>query len=437
MQQKKVFASDAHLIRAVGLFALTAAIINIIVGGGIFRLPASISAQLGPAAPVAFLVGAIAIFPIMFCFAGAGSRVASTGGAYSYAETAYGPFYGFVTGAMLWICNLASSAGVAVALSEQIAHVFPAVGTPVGRALFLLLVYGILLAMNAFGVKLGARAIVALATLKLTPLILLSVIGMFFVDWSQINLFAVPSWAVLGTTMVSVMFAYSGAETALTPSGEVKDPARDVPRATMAAISLVVLLYVSIQIVAQGVLGPALPQSTAPLAATAGAIWTPGFTLLLIAASISMFAFLMGNLLGCSRIVYALGRDGYLPSPVARITEKYRVPLVALFVHAGIAWILAAWPSGGFTFLVTVSGGANCLVYLFVAIAAWKLERLDHREHGEPFRLPGGAVLLPLLSVVFMVAILGTLPAAEWTAIALALAGLVIVYAVLRATRKA
>ena len=77
---------DAALIRAVGSFALTAAVINVIVGGGIFRMPPALSAQVGAAAPLALLAGALAIIPIALCFAAVGSRVQVTGGPYSYLE---------------------------------------------------------------------------------------------------------------------------------------------------------------------------------------------------------------------------------------------------------------------------------------------------------------------------------------------------------------
>ena len=124
--------------------------------------------------------------------------------------------------------------------------------------------YAVLFALNAFGVKLGARAIVALAALKLTPLFLLAAIGIWFVDWSQVSFSIgdVPSWSALGASMALVMFAYSGMETALVPSGELRDPSRNVPRATVAAILLVVLLYLGLQIVGQGVLGAGLGRST-------------------------------------------------------------------------------------------------------------------------------------------------------------------------------
>ena len=426
---------DAALLRAIGTLALTAAVINSIVGGGIFRMPSALATQMGAAAPLALVAGALAIVPIALCFAAVGSRVQVTGGPYSYLAATFGPFAGFVGGALLWISNVASSAGVAAALSVQVANLVPALAPPLPRALLLTAVYGSLLALNAFGVRLGARAITTLAALKLTPLFLLAAAGIFLVDWSEVSFSIgdVPSWGALGASMVLVMFAYSGMETALIPSGEINDPARDVPRATMAAILLVVLLYLGLQIVGQGLLGRELAASGVPVADTAGALWGPGRALLLVTACVSMVGFLMGNLLGTARVVYALGRDRYLPRALGTVSAQHRVPLRALFVHAGLAWILAI--AGSFDTLALISGGAICLVYALVSLAAWRAQSLDLRERaGRPFDLPGGA-FIPAVSVMAMTSIVTTLTALEWTAIGIALAVLGVTYAFLRLRR--
>ncbi len=427
---------DAALLRAIGMLALTAAVVNSIVGGGIFRMPSALATQMGAAAPLALIAGAFAIIPVALCFAAVGSRVQVTGGPYSYLSATYGPFAGFAGGALMWISNVASSAGVAAALAVQVANLVPAFASPLLRALLLTAVYGGLFALNAFGVKLGARAITALAALKLTPLLLLVALGIFAVDWSLVS-FAideVPSWGALGASMVLVMFAYSGMETALIPSGEINDPARNVPRATFVAIALVVLLYLGLQIVGQGLLGADLAASGVPVADTAGSLWAPGRTLLLVTACISMAGFLMGNLLGTARLVFALGRDRYLPSALGTVSEKHRVPLRALALHAGLAWMLAI--AGSFDVLALISGGAICLVYALVSLAAWRAQSRDLRERGDrPFDLPGGA-LVPAISVVAMAAIVTTLTALEWAAIGIALGVLVVVYAFLRVRRR-
>ena len=246
-------------------------------------------------------------------------------------------------------------------------------------------------------------------------------------DWR-----AIPSWGALGSSLVLVVFAYAGMETALVPSGEVRDPARHVPRATMSAIVVVVLLYIGIQAACQGLLGPRLPHSTAPLADAGQVLWTPAHALLLATACVSMLGFLMGNLFSSSRLLFALGRDGFLPRALGVVDARHRVPMLALAAHAGIAVALAA--AGSFETLALISGGAICLVFAAVAAAAWRTQRMDLRGHGEPWVLPGGAVV-PVLAVLTMAAILATMSAREWLAIALSLTTLVVVYAVLAALR--
>lgn len=434
LRSRHAVNGEAALVRAVGGATLAASIVNIIVGAGIFMLPALLVTRMGAAAPSAFLAGAAAIVPIALCFAAIGSRAAATGGPYTYVGVTFGAFPGFLAGALMWICNVASSGGVAAALASQLAKAWPTFAEPGPRGAFIVGVYLLLFALNAFGVRLGARAIAVLATLKLTPLFVLASIGLYFVDWSQVQWFAIPSWGALGSAMVLVMFAYSGVETALIPSGELRDPSRHVPRATLAAIALVVLLYLAIQIVCQGVLGSALGQSSAPIADTAGALWSPGLAILLLTAGVSMFGFLMGNLLASSRLLYALGRDGWLPHAFGHVSARHRVPLLAIASHAAIACALAL--GGSFEALALVSGGANCLIYLAVCVCAWQAQRRDLRADGRPFVLPGGAAI-PLLASLAMIAVLTTLTRAEWGAISLALVLLVALYAVLRRLRAA
>jgi amino acid transporter len=146
-----------------------------------------------------------------------------------------------------------------------------------------------------------------------------------------------------------------------------------------------------------------------------------------------MAGFLMGNLLGTSRLVFALGRDGYLPRAFGTVSARHRVPLLALVVHAGLAWVLAL--AGSFDTLALISGGAICLVYGLVSLGAWRAQRRDLRERGTPFVLPGG-LLIPLLAVVAMLLIVSTLSAKEWSAIAIALVVLVAIYAVLHLRRR-
>ena len=109
---------EASLVRSIGTFGLAASIVNVTIGGGIFRLPADMAAALGPTAPIAYLLCAVAMGLIVLCMAEAGSRVSMTGGPYAYVEVAFGPFLGFLAGFLLWMVLTFVMAAVATVLVD-------------------------------------------------------------------------------------------------------------------------------------------------------------------------------------------------------------------------------------------------------------------------------------------------------------------------------
>jgi APA family basic amino acid/polyamine antiporter len=222
-----------------------------------------------------------------------------------------------------------------------------------------------------------------------------------------------------------VVFAYSGIETALAPSGEVRNPTRVIPRAALAGVGIVIALYIGLQWVAQGVLGGTLIGNKAPLAALADVIVPGAGRWLVLVASASLFGCMQGDLLGSSRLLYALARDGFLPARFASLTKTRHVPLPALIGHALAAWLAAC--AGSFTRLAFISGGAFCFVYIASCAAAWELQRRNVAQAEKPLPLPGGPIL-PCLSIAALCGILLTLEREEWLAIGYALAGITALY---------
>src|SRR5437762_3419762 len=141
MEKDRAGQSDERLIRALGVPTLTSSIINATVGAGIFVLPALVAVRLGPAAPVAFLICAVAMTLIVTSFAMAGSWVSLTGGLYAYVEVAFGRYVGFLAGVLLWLTNVLAVAGVASALVAAVALILPGVQGGVGRFLLLVLIF--------------------------------------------------------------------------------------------------------------------------------------------------------------------------------------------------------------------------------------------------------------------------------------------------------
>ncbi len=425
---------DALLVRALGVRELTAAIFNYTVGSGIFALPGLAVAKLGGAAPLAYLACALVMAGVVLCFAEAGSRVSLTGGAYAYVEVALGPPMGFVAGVMLLFTGLTAGAAVAVAFAESVGAFFgtkPAWLSP----LTMVSVVAALVWINVRGVRGSARTVEIITVAKLVPLILFVLVGAAFVKSAHLAWGGVPPLpSVLGTAGI-VIFAFSGIESALTPSGEVRAPARTVPRASILALAAATALYLAVQWVALGIKGEALAQSgVTPLAQAAsvfaGAV---GRTAMLAGASVSMLGYLSGNLLAVPRSLFAFGRDGFLPRSLSSVHARYHTPHVAVVTYALV--ILAMALSGTFQQLAVFSNLTAFVLYILCAVSVWALRRRDVRTTGEPFVLPGGPVI-PLAVCVSCVGLLiETAQLREVVGLALMAAAAVLLYAV-RAYRR-
>jgi basic amino acid/polyamine antiporter, APA family len=393
---------DERLVRAIGIPTLTANIVNLTIGAGIFVLPAVAARGLGGGAPIAYIVCGALMALIVACFAAAGSRVSLSGGLYAYIEVAFGPAIGFLAGVLFWLMATFAVASVASALAGSIGALWAPAAAPTARALVIAAAFGALAAVNIRGVVAGSRVIHFVTAAKLLPLVVFLAAGApqatrAALDWSP-----VPGPAALGRTAIILIFAFAGVEIALVPGGEVRDPARTVPRSVFAALIVTTTIYLMIQSVAQGLLGSSLTDyASAPLAeAAARVLGAGGRLLVLVGATVSMFGYLSGDMLGTPRAIYAFGRDGALPSIVARVHPRFRTPYVAIAAHACIIAVLAI--RGSFTELAIVANVAALTLYLTGVAAAYELQRRDVRAGGPPFVLPGGAPIPALAAAVIV-----------------------------------
>ena len=361
------------LTRAIGTFGLAAGIINITIGGGIFRLPALVASSLGTAAPIAYLVCAVAMGLIVICIANAGKRVTLTGGPYAYVGTAFGPYAGFLSGVLLWMLGTFATAAVSTVFASSIAQLVPAMSGSLATTMVLIVAFVFWSLINLRGVTLGVQLNSIATVAKLFPLILIAAAGMFFVRGENLVVAALPPATDVARTSLILIFAFAGIESALIPSGEVRDSERTVPRAIALAMLGITALYIALQVVAQGILGNTLAQSSvSPLADAAGASLGPwASSLLLAGASISMFGYLGGMTLAIPRIVYALARDGFLPRVLGSVNAAHRVPQAAIVAQAILTLALAI--TGTFEKLAIFANVSALALYFGCAAAAWKV----------------------------------------------------------------
>lgn len=426
-------AAAEPLLRVVGTVGLAAAIVNITVGGGIFRLPANVAGSLGAAAPLAYLVCALAMALIVACIADAGSRVSLTGGPYAYIGVALGPYAGFLSGVLLWMLGLFATAAVSTVFAASVGQLVPALaGVP---TLVLVAAFTFWSLVNIRGVALGTRLNTIATVAKLLPLLLVAVGGLWFVRGEYLAVTTWPAAGDVARTSLLLIFAFAGVESALVPSGEVRDPARTVPRAIALAMGGITALYIALQVSAQGLLGPGLGQAAAtPLADAAGLAFGGWARLLLLAgASVSMFGYLGGMTLSMPRMVFALARDGFLPRALAGVHPVTRTPHVAIAVQSTLTAALAV--SGTFERLAILANVSALALYLGCAVAAWRLRATTH-DGASGIRMPGAAAA-PYLAVPVILWLLTGLTRGEWLGFGTCLAVATVVYLATRSARRA
>src|SRR6266581_4544611 len=216
------------LRRVIGVRGLAAAIFNITVGAAIFVLPAHMAAGLGAAAPLAYLVCAVATALVALCIAEAGSRVPQSGGPYAYVGTALGPYAGFLCGVLLWLGITLAMGAVATVFADAVGGLLPSLGGPLPRAVLLIAVYGGLAFVNIRGAALGSRVSGIATVAKIVPLIAFVALGLPRVRAENLAFGSLPSLSRLGESGLLLMFAFFGMESALQVSGEVRNAARAV-----------------------------------------------------------------------------------------------------------------------------------------------------------------------------------------------------------------
>ena len=401
-------ARDRGLLRGVGTWGLTASIVNGVVGAGIFGLPAKMAAAAGAYAPLAYVACAIAMGAIVICFATAGSRLPTSGGVYGTVEAAFGPLTGFVVGVLLWVSSVLACGGISAFLADEVAVLLPGAPAELLRVAVIVLVVAGFACLNISGVARTARAIAIFTPVKLVPLGLFLLIGAAaLISGGGAGPVVSTGGGGFGRAIIVALFAFSGMETPLGASGEVAAPTRTVPRAILLSMGFVLVLYVAIQIVAQGLLGPALAGSAAPLAVGLARVDPRLGQLVLIGTILSLFGWIASDLLGAPRFLFAFGRDGRLPAVFGTLHPVHRTPAFAIWVHAGLVMLLAL--TGTFEQLAVLSMLAGAALYFLACAAAWRLEARGVALFGAPLRVPA----LPVIAIVGMASMVGLILLAE------------------------
>jgi amino acid transporter len=399
MNNKKV-----SLNRDISQLGFAAIALNGVIGAGIFALPAVAAAKSGSFSPWLFLVCALLIMTVVLSFARAASFFRDTGGPIQYAGTAFGPFAGFQTGWLTYIGRL-SALGANISLMVTYAGWFwvPLESGPIHQ-LGVALIFVILALSNVVGVRQSMSVVFLFSALKLLPLLLLMLIGMAHARPEILLQVELPVTGSLGETILVLLYAFVGFESAVVPAGEARNPRRDIPRAITITVLTITGIYFLIQLISVSLM-PDLASSKTPLADVAEILMGgAGAALLTLGAVLSIGGNCSASMLSAPRMTYALARLGSLPAWFGKVHPRFHTPINSIVFYAVLGLALAI--SGSFIWLAVVSTLARLLSYILGVAALPVLEkRIETTE--DQFHLRGGyfipalALLLCLWLVTF------------------------------------
>lgn len=371
--------------------------INAVVGSGIFLLPGNAYKVMGPGSLFAYLFVLLMVMSIALCFAECASMFEKSGGPYLYAQKAFGSFVGYEIGAMKWIVSIIAWATMAVAFATALTAMVPAVSSPNAQKAVAISLIVVLTVINMFGVNIMAY-LNNLSTIgKLIPMAIFVIGGLFFLKAENFTPMF-PNGAGFGTlsaAVITIFYAFTGFENVGVAAGDMENPKKNVAKALIISMSLVSVVYFLIQLNCIGTLGPALADTSTPVAdAMAVFLGNGGRVLITVGTLISIGGLNIGSSFNTPRCAQSLADGGLLPGVLSK-TNKYHVPYAAVLISGVIAVLLTL--TGGFTELAAISVISRFSQYIPVCLAVFALRK--QQDMKAEYRAPLG-LLFPIIGTV-------------------------------------
>jgi APA family basic amino acid/polyamine antiporter len=394
-----------------GLTTAIALIMGSIIGVGVFNLPTSL-APYGPITLVSLGLTTIGALVLAVLFGALSRRLPADGGPYAYARVAFGNPLGFTNAWSYWVTAWAGNAAIAVG---WVLYVERFVNKDGNRGISILLVLvGLWLPawINLSGVKNMGSIQVVTTVLKFAALLFMSTVGLFYVhaaNYTPWNLSGGTALAAVGSGMAIALFSYIGVEAASVAAGKVRNPDRNVPRATILGTLATAAVYMLSLVAVFGILPNAqIVASSAPFSTAADSMFggTLAGNVMAILVIVSGLGALNGWTMICAEMPLAAANDGLFPERFKRISRS-GVPsfgIVASTALASVAMIVNYLGSSGataFTTLVLMTGITAAIPYAFSALAQLKWRLADHRAIQTPHFVRDSVVAA--LAVVFSV----------------------------------
>ncbi len=397
--------------RQLNLFDLTMIVVSLVIGMGIFRTPVSAAARAGTPSIffLAWLAGGLIALCGALTYAEIGSRYPVTGGYYKVFSYGYHPSIAFAVNCIILLSNAGSTAVVGLIGAEYIGRFFYPDGAPetfrqvvtIGGVIFFYVI-------NLLGLKMSSRVLNALTVIKLLLilLLLLSVFGHYplpahTAPAAGASLPQLSFFKALGFALVAASFSYGGYQQTINFGGEVSNPSRTLPRGIGYGITIIILLYLSLNLVYTKVIGfEQLKTSDSIAALLMQHLFGPvGDTVLRVLMFLSVMCYVNVSLMSNPRVMYAMSNEGILPAAFGKRSERRDVIVWSLTVFAAII-IATLFFSSAVDRVINYSIFLDSFGFAFSAGTIFILRRRKMGEDKNIYRMK----LFPVMPLIFIIA---------------------------------
>jgi APA family basic amino acid/polyamine antiporter len=336
----------ARLAQRIGLFDATMIVVGGIVGAGIFMNPHVVAARAGSGALAlgAWGLGGLVALAGAFVYAELAARRPEAGGQYAYLREAHHPALAFLYGwSLLLVIQTGGMAAVAITFARYAIELGHLTLRPSWLAAIAL---AALTAINCIGVRTGTAVQSTLTVLKIAAIAGLVACGLFIAPRAPAETLApaASSSLGLGAVLAPVIFAYGGWQTSGFVAAELRAPRRDLPRALLFGVALVIVLYLAVNVASLRALGlSTLAREEAPASAVMRlALGERGATLIALGIAVSTLGFLSQSILTAPRVYYAMAQDGLFFRAIGAVNARTHVPIAAILLQGACAIAIAA-----------------------------------------------------------------------------------------------
>lgn len=397
--------SKIKLARDLGFGAAFSVGVGTMIGAGIFVLPGIVAGKAGPAVLLSFIICGFVSVLVALCMAELSTGMPYAGGGYLFMVRAFGPLIGTIMGGALWLSLVFASAFYMIGFGHYVSDVLG-----ISPVMLALAVTVLLALLNFIGAKKTGRTQTVIVAMLLFVLIVFVVRAVFSIQPERLTPFVPPEIGFSGVliTMPILFITFMGFAEISAISEEIRNPKRNLPLALVGSVVIVTVVYCAVVFCILGLRqynDPSMANETVLMDLARNLMGRGGYILVLIGGILATVSSANASVMAASRVSFAMGRDRLMPDWLNQIHHRFRTPYRSIAVTGGLTMLILVFLGRHLELLAEVAGFLSLVLYSLITLACMIMRYAKLDWYKPSFRTPGYPLVpvLGLLGCIFVI----------------------------------